>query len=86
MLGLGLGGAQKSLEEGSSSQMGDKRGKGGRGSAGAEAGGQEASRHLLLLESCVCVCLSLCGHVFVRMHVLRVREERTSAHWRTQQF
>ena len=41
MLGLGLGGAQKSLEEGSSSQMGDKRGKGGRGNAGAEAGGQE---------------------------------------------
>ena len=59
MLGLGLGGAQKSLEEESSSQMGDKRGKGGRGSVGAEAGGQEASRHLLLLESCVCVVMYL---------------------------
>lgn len=69
--GWGWEGPQKSLEEESGSQMGDKRGKGRRGSARAEAGGQEASRHLLLLASCVCVCLCLCGHVLVRMCVLR---------------
>ena len=38
MPGLGLEGAQKSLEEESSSQMGDKRGKGGHQAGGRGRG------------------------------------------------